>query len=150
MRSFLVLLVVLAAVAVPAAQAGKPIVSPAPAEDHVDTTCGFAIAVHVTVNGETAKEFSNGKVLITGPLAAQFSANGKSITLNVSGPTTVTPTADGSVTIIGHGVGIGPLFTPNGVTLAYSAGVASIDPAGGPATLVHGHILLDVCAALAP
>lgn len=149
MRRVFALLVVVAAVVVPTAQAGKPIITPVQAGDFVFTTCGFDIAVHVTVNDATVKTFSDGRVLVTGPVAAQFSANGKSVTLNVSGPTTITPAADGSVTIIGRGLGIGPVFTANGVTLAYSAGPVSIDPNGGPGTILHGHILLDVCAALA-
>jgi hypothetical protein len=72
-------------------------------------------------------------------------ANGKSVQLNVSGPTKISP----SGTIIGHGVGIGATALPGGgETLAYTAGVADVTTQ--PATLLHGHILLDVCAALSP
>jgi len=78
------------------------------------------------------------------------SANGKTVSFNVSGPEFITFNPDGSVTLIGRGVGFGPTQTANGVTLAYNAGVVSIDPATGIATIEHGTTLLDVCAALAP
>lgn len=43
--------------------------------------------------GETAKLFSDGSVIVTGPLGATFSANGKTVAVNIPGPT---------VTITGH------------------------------------------------
>jgi hypothetical protein len=154
MRKLIVLLLAFAAViGVPTALAEKPIFALAPAEDLVDsTTCGFDVAVHYTVSGETAKTFANGKVIVTGPLFAAFSANGKTISLNISGPATVVPGTDGSVAIIGRGVGAGPFLTPSGVTLAYAAGTVSLTDFAsgtGPIVLEHGKILLDICAALA-
>jgi hypothetical protein len=150
MKKLLILAVGLGAVlVVPVSQADQPVITPAPASDFVDTTCGFPVSIHFTVNGETAKTFSSGKTILSGPLVAQFSANGKSVTLNVAGPVTIIPT-DGSVIFIGRGVGAGPISTPTGVTLGYAAGTASIDTTTGIATLVHGHMLLDICAALAP
>jgi hypothetical protein len=88
-------------------------------------------------------------VIVTGPLAAQFSANGKSVTVNISGPVMITPNSDGSVTISGRGVGAGPMTTPNGLTLGYAAGPVTINPQNGIATLEHGTLRLDICAALA-
>jgi hypothetical protein len=147
----LALLALTACVAAPFAQAGKPSRTPAPASDFTDsTTCGFPVDIHYTVNGQSAIAFDNGRVIIAGPLAAEFSANSKSLTLNISGPATVTPTAD-SVIITGHGVGAGPIQLPDGsVTLAYAPGSVSIDPDTGVVTLLHGTIRLDICAALAP
>ena len=139
-----------AALATPLAQAEPPLIEPAPSQDLVDSsTCAFPVSVHYTVNGETAKTFSSGKVIVTGPLAAQFSANGKSLTVNISGPVTITPTPDGSVTIFGRGVGAGPIMTSNGVTLGYAAGPVTINPDSGIAVLEHGTLRLDICAALA-
>jgi hypothetical protein len=83
-------------------------------------------------------------------LSIQVSANGKTDSLNVSGPGFFTVNPDGSVTFVGRGVGFGPTQTANGVTLAYNAGVANVDPVTGVATIEHGTMLLDVCAALAP
>jgi hypothetical protein len=139
-----------AALAVPVAQAAPPIITPSPASDFVDTTsCAFPVSVHITLNNETAKIFTSGKVIVTGPLAAQYSANGKTLSLNISGPATITSAADGSTSIVGHGVGVGPVLTPNGVTLGYLAGTVSISTTG-PVVLLHGTLLLDLCAALAP
>ena len=131
-----------AAVAAPSALADPPIITPAPLMDFVDTTCGFPIAVHFTVNRETAKTFTNGTTIITGPLFAQLTANGKTVSLNISGPVRITPTG----AVLAHGVGLGPLSTANGVILAYAAG--AVDAANG--VLEHGTILLNLCDALAP
>ena len=140
---------VVALAAASVAQAAPPTITPAPASDFVDTTCGFPVSVTFVVNDQTAKTFTDGSTIVTGHLVASFSANGKSVTLNVSGPATITPT-DSSVTIVGHGVGAGPQSTPGGgVTLAYAPGVVTIDPNSGVVTLVHGAFLLDICAALA-
>ena len=100
----LVLAVAAALLSVPVAQATPPTIVPAPGVDFTDTTsCGFDVDVHLTANGQTAKIFSDGTIIVTGPLAATFSANGKSVALNVSGPATIT-----GESVIGHGVGAGP------------------------------------------
>ena len=145
------LAVLVTAFAVPSvAQAGGPIIVPSPAADLVDTaSCDFPVSVHFTANDQSAKVFSSGKVIVTGPLGAEFSANGKTVSLNISGPTTVTEAPDGSVTIIGRGTGAGPFQTSSGVTLAYAAGPVAVSPTGDPAVMLHGTILLDICAALA-
>jgi hypothetical protein len=135
-------------VGVPVAQSSPPTITPAPAGDFVDTTsCGFPVSVHFTVNGETAKTFSSGSTIITGPLRAEYSANGKSVSLNIAGPVFIQIADDGSVTVAGRGVGAGPVLTSSGVTLAYAAGPVSISPSG-VATLEHGTIRLDICQAL--
>jgi hypothetical protein len=139
-----------AALAAPAASADQPTITPAPETDFVDTSCGFPVAVHYVVNGDTAKTFTNGTTIITGPLFAEFSANGKSVTLNISGPGTVTVSGD-SIQITLHGVGAGELLTPSGPVLVYTAGpvsVVSLSPPEG--VLEHGKVLLNICAALAP
>jgi hypothetical protein len=140
----LVLAVAAALLSVPVAQASPPTIVPAPGVDFTDTTsCGFDVAIHYTTNGETAKIFSDGRIIVTGPLAASFSAGGKSVTLNIAGPATIT-----SESVIGHGVGAGPTLLPNGqTTLAYNAG--NVDISGPAAVIIHGHMLLDICVALA-
>jgi hypothetical protein len=150
MRKFVLLMLVVAAgVAVPSARADPPGRFPIVAFDGVDTTCGFPVAIHIVSQGETLTVF-NDRSIITGLLSIQVSANGKTDSLAVSGPGFFIFNPDGSVTIVGRGVGFGPTQTANGVTLAYNAGVVSVDPATGIATIEHGTILLDVCAALAP
>jgi hypothetical protein len=48
--------------------------------------------------------------------------------------------------VTGHGVGAGPTLLPNGqTTLAYNAG--TVDISGPAGVIVHGHMLLDICAA---
>jgi hypothetical protein len=149
-RLALLFAILAAAIAVPAAQANPPTRVPFPSSDFVDSTsCAFPVSIHVVTNGETAMIFSDGTVIVTGPLVWQFSANGKTITRNISGPVKITPLADGSVLVIGHGVGAGPLTNgPNGSMLALVAGMVNLNP-DGTATLLHGTVLLDICAALA-
>lgn len=147
---FLGLTMAAAAIAAPSIYADPPTITPSPTYDFTDTTCGFPVKVHYVVSDQTAKTFTNGTTIITGPVFAEFSANGKSITLNISGPGRVT-VSDGSVLIIAHGVGAGPLVTPNGLVLAYAAGVVSVSttpPLEG--VLDHGTVLLNICSALAP
>ena len=147
MRRFLLLMLVAAAVAaVPVAQAGKPVIMPAPALNFTDdTTCGFDVVVHYVANAETMKIFDSGKILITGPLSATYSANGKTTAvLNISGPVEIN-----GATALARGIGAGTIQMPDGtLMMVHAAGVVEFSSAG--ATLVHGHILLDICAALAP
>jgi hypothetical protein len=148
MRRFFVLAVLLAAAAVTsAATAARPSFQPPPPTPPLpftDTTCGFSVTVSFPIFGQTAKSFSDGTTIVTGPLAVEFSANGKSVTFHIAGPVFVA--ADG--TVIGRGVGAGPVSTPDGTILAFAAGPALI-PASGIAVLQHGTILLNVCEALA-
>jgi hypothetical protein len=155
-RNFCVLVLVLAVAAVvivgaPLARADQPAIAPAPASDYVDTTsCAFRVAVHFAVNDEVAKTFTSGTTVITGPLFATYSANGKSVTLNISGPGTAS-VSGGSVLIIGHGVAAGPLVTPDGLVLSYVAGVVSISTSPTlQGVLERGTVLLNICNALAP
>jgi len=130
-----------------AAHATPPVIVPAPIDDFTDATCGFPLQVNFTTNSETAKIFSDGTIVVSGPLKARYSANGKSVSLNIAGPTMISP----SGTVIGHGVGAGPILLPNGeLTFGYAAGGVDIDFTIGAAVLVHGHLLLDICDALAP
>jgi hypothetical protein len=148
-RSNAVVLALLATVlVVGAAQATPPEIVPTPFLDRTDTTtCDFPVEIHFTANGQTAKIFSDGRIIVTGPLAATYSANGYSVSLNIAGPGTISPS--GAVT--GFGVGVGPTVLPSGeLTLGYLAGQVEINIAAGTVELLHGHLLLDICAALAP
>jgi hypothetical protein len=145
MRRFWFLIAVgAAAMIVPTAQAGSPTFTPSPPASFTDTTsCGFPVYIQGSA-GQTEKDFSNGTTIVTGPLTATFSANGKTITVTIPGPL---------VAISGHGFygqGLygGPLQLPNGETLAIAAG--TVDVSGFPAVLVHGTVVLNLCTALAP
>lgn len=151
MRKLLVLAVLMtvgAAIAAPDVYADQPTITPAPSTDFVDTSCGFPVSVHFVVNNETAKTFTNGTTIITGPLFAELSGpTGKSITLNTSGPGTIT--ASGGITI--HGVAFGELLTSTGPVLVQTAGTVSVVSLSPPqGVLEHGKVLLNICAALAP
>jgi hypothetical protein len=146
----LLMLALTAAVATPVARADKPTFIPLQAADYVDTTCGFPVSVHFVLNGEVLRVKSNGDILITGPLSAEYSANGKTVSRNISGPAMITTNPDGSVTFRGQGVSGGVLQTASGLTLAVFAGPISVSPTTGFPTLVHGTILVNLCDALAP
>jgi hypothetical protein len=135
--------VVVALLGVPVALATPPTIVPVLGVDFTDTTsCGFDVAIHYTTNGETAKFFTDGTIIVTGPVAATFSANGKTVALNIAGPAMIR-----GESVTGYGVGAGPTLLPNGqTTLAYNAGRADIS--GPAAVILHGHMLLDICAAL--
>jgi hypothetical protein len=137
-----------AAIAAPGATAGQPTITPAPSTDFVDMSCGFPVSVHFVFSNETAKTFTNGTTIITGPQFAKLSGpTGKSITLNSSGPGTIT--ASGMITI--HGVSFGELLTSTGPVLVQAAGTVSVVSLSPPqGVLEHGTVLLNICAALAP
>jgi hypothetical protein len=139
-----------AVMAAPLAWADPPIITPTPNADYVDTTsCAYPVAIHFAVNDEVAKTFTDGTTIITGPLFATYSANGKSVTLNISGPGTATVSGD-SVLITGHGVAAGPMVTANSSFLAYVAGVVSITTSPTlNGVLQHGTVRLNICDALA-
>jgi hypothetical protein len=142
----LVLPVVAAAAAFLAssAAAGAPQFIPLPGTDFTDTTsCAFPVAITYTTNDARGIFFDNGDVIVNGAIKATFAANGKSVSLNISGPAIIR-----GDTVTGLGVGAGPTYLPDGsVTLGYNAG--SVDVSGPAAVIVHGHMLLDICAALA-
>lgn len=151
MRKFtLFLLVMTSAIAVPVAHADQPTFIPLTASDAVLNTCGYPVAQHIGLNGQTARVFSDGTVLITGPLSVQFSANGKTVSANISGPAKITTNPDGSFTIVSEGVSGGLLQTANGVIIAIFAGPVLVDPTTGLPSLVSGRVLVNVCDALAP
>ena len=102
MRRIWLLAVVAAALIAPAARADSPTFTPLPAFTFTDTSCGFDVLVQASA-GETEKDFSNGTVIVSGPLSATLSANGKTVTVNIPGP---------FIVISGHaatGLGLGLL-----------------------------------------
>jgi hypothetical protein len=144
LRKLVLTVVAAAACLAPTALADPPAIVPIPNTDFTDTTsCGFDVAIHYTMSNETLKIFSDGTVIASGPIKATFSANGKIVALNISGPAMIRGEA-----VTGLGVGAGPTLLPDGrVTLAYNAG--QVDISGPAAVIQHGHMLLDICAALA-
>jgi hypothetical protein len=124
--------------------------------------CGFKIRVSFPVNKEYSKilQATNGSMttLITGALTVSNTnlSTGKTITINISGPGKVTTFHDGSVILSSKGrsaYALSPAdaqrfgVPPLGVTTG--AQTASFAPDGSVTSFsLHGHVLVDVCAAL--
>ena len=124
--------------------------------------CGFRVHVTLPVHKEYAKilKAADGSMttLTTGALTATFTnlRTGKAITENLSGPGKVAVAPDGSATVTEKGHN-GLFFLPADAhrfglpTLTVTTGpvTESIAPDGAITSLSrHGHILVDICAAL--
>jgi hypothetical protein len=124
--------------------------------------CGFEVRVTFPVDREYSKvlKASDGSMttLGTGSLFASFTnlETGKTITENISGPAKVIIAPDGSFTVLDKGLN-GHVLTPADAarfglpTVSVTAGAltASFAPDGSITSLsLHGHVLVDVCAAL--
>jgi hypothetical protein len=158
MRRFLPLVVLAAAAALvlpTAAGADKPVKEPIEFEPFVlEGVCSFPAFVEADEK-EKARIFPDGVVSITGKFKARITNldSGRSVELNVSGPTTLTPQPDGTLVEIlrGH-AGIilfstdvgGPAFllTTGRVVIVYDeeGNVRSFEHHGGTTT--------DICALL--
>jgi hypothetical protein len=124
--------------------------------------CGFEVRVTFPVDREFVKilKASDGSMttLATGSLtmSATNLATGKTITENISGPSKVIASPDGSVTELEKGRN-GLALTPADAarfglpTVSVTAGARSVSlaPDGSITSLsLHGHVVVDVCAAL--
>ena len=67
--------------------------------------CGFPVEATILQNNQTVTIHQDGRQRITGALKVQLTntLNDKSITSNISGPTTFTPNGDGSFTAVFRG-----------------------------------------------
>jgi len=125
--------------------------------------CGFKIRVTIPVNKEYSKilKTSNGSMttLFSGSLKVTLTnlSTGKAITENVSGPGKGTTHPDGSLTIAAKGHNGPVVLAPADAkrfglpTVSVTAGALSESvTANGAITALslHGHVLVDVCAAL--
>ena len=135
--------------------AGQPFTVPA-------DFCGFQIGVTFPVDKEYAKvlKAADGSmtILVTGSLTLTNTnlSTGKTITANISGPGKITFLPDGSVITEETGRAVYALAP----TDARRFGVPPIGLTAGPLTTtvdadgnltsfsLHGHVLVDVCAAL--
>jgi hypothetical protein len=132
--------------ALPAVAAG-PSREPAPLPDLIqDMSCGFLVEATFPVNDEFAISFVDEdgnltRLVIAGRLVVTFTnpATGESITANISGPT-ILDFASGTGKTLGRAGG--PIAGLAGLTLF----AGNVDVNSGER---HGHLLLDVCAALA-
>jgi len=126
------------------------------------SSCGFAVGV-VPASREFIKVLKtpDGSTisLLTGSLTASLTnlATGKTITENVSGPGKITTFPDGTATVAAKGHNGPIVLTPAvaqrsglpAVSVTAGALTLSLDPSGNIASAtLHGHVLVDVCAAL--
>jgi hypothetical protein len=124
--------------------------------------CGFPVQVAPVANKEYTKVLtaSDGSTtfLTTGALKISYTnmATGKTITVNRSGPGKTTMFADGSELVAAKGPG-GLILTPPSaqqfglptVSVVTGALTLTVDPDGTITALsLHGHVLVNVCAAL--
>jgi hypothetical protein len=122
--------------------------------------CGFAVKV-TPVSKQFAKvlKTTDGSetVLITGRQTLSFTnlSTGKTITENASASSKFTANADGSVTVASRGrspLVLAPAdaqrFGLPRVSVVAGALTESVDSAGNLSLSFHGHVSVDVCAAL--
>jgi len=125
--------------------------------------CGFTIKGTQLVDKVYLKTLTttdgSTEVLITGSarIALTNPANGKTITQNVSGPGKIIFNADGSSLDMGKGIGPWALLPADqvrfglpGLFIWAGSVTATIAPDGITTTsiILHGHMVVDVCAAL--
>jgi hypothetical protein len=132
--------------------AGNPGRAPYSPGDDVFINCpqGFVGVLHTIIDKEYIKTFTaaDGTVrfAIEGRLGETFTGNGKTLTVNDSGPGTITKWADGSVTVVLQGR---TMIIPRALDgLWVFTGLVNIDPATG-AILSHHGGATDLCALLA-
>jgi hypothetical protein len=144
-----------AAMIVPAATADPPIRFPLPAPPEITGAycSGFDVTLHVAANKEVATIFSNGSAIITGTFKADITGNGKTISVNASGP--VFFTSDGSTQVLrgnslvfGEAGDLGP---GSPATLQLVSGVVTITyaPGGSVTSVTRTGETRDLCAILA-
>jgi hypothetical protein len=122
--------------------------------------CGFKVRVTFPVDKEYGKALTaaDGTTLITGSLTATYTnlSTGKAITEKLNGPGRVIRRPGSLTTAV---KGRSGLFLPPAdahrfglPTVAVTAGAQTMTlalPSGAPTSLtLHGHVLVDVCAAL--
>jgi hypothetical protein len=137
-------------------------VPPAPTFNLKAEFCGFKIQVTQVADKEFSKELktADGSMafLTTGVSESSFTnpANGKTITAKATGNFTFIVFPDGSITALEKGIGANALapadaarFGLPGVFVAARNLTVSLDVNGLITSLsLHGHVLVDVCAAL--
>jgi hypothetical protein len=121
--------------------------------------CGFAVGVTFSTNKEFSTTFANGKQIITGALVATLTneQNGRSTTINISGPGSLVPNGDGTTTFTLSGRSLIFLF-PNQVApgspglLIVTSGpvIIQLDGSGNVTSYkITSASVQDMCAALA-
>ena len=155
--ALLLTLLALAATA-PSALAAKPTHERTPVDDvFVDTSCGFPVEIHTTgfvLAIEWVDEDGSLRRFEAYPQLRSTYTNldsGKSIKVNISGPSHITESPDGSFTLVGTGNwswDVHPDTGAPGLFLTSGRFVFSIDAQGNESFRRVGRIT-DLCAKLA-
>jgi hypothetical protein len=149
-RLIIVITVLSALVAAPGASSDPPLreLLP-PLGEYTSTACGFPVVIETVHENFTLKVFPEGRPvleMVTGSAVLRLTSEDASLTLNVSGPTFVRQSADGSVTVSGAGPW---LFFDHPFTnlppLAYLTGTITF----GEDTVTASGRTVDLCALLA-
>jgi len=153
-RTSLALALVVAAVclaSMSALAAGNPGREPYPPGDDLSIACpqGFVAVLHTTIDKEYIKTLisADGTVryMVEGRLVETFAGNGKTLTVNNSGPATITVWPDGSVTAVFEGL---TMFIPGSLDgLWIYTGQVKIDLS--TREISHHGAVRDLCALLA-
>lgn len=131
--------------------AGNPnrqLIPPVP-DEYVHCPSGIVALVHNTVEKEYIKTFTQKdgtlRYEINGRLVVEVSGNGKTLTINASGPGTITVRPDGSTTIVLKGRTLSIPLAANAIWLY--TGLVVFDPVTD-AVVSHSGTVTDVCALL--
>ena len=152
-RAFALCAIMLTANSIGAAAAGNPGRQPLPTPpDIVVDVCNPSVGpvlAHLTVNREYIKTFAapDGTVTyaINGASFGTFTrlSNGTVVSVNASGPTTITMHLGGAVTYVSRGL----LVAINETGIWQYAGLSVVDPATG-LVLSHSGRVTDICQLL--
>jgi hypothetical protein len=144
--------------AAPTASATRPFRDFVPNADTVISgVCSFEVELHVIQNNEYALVFDDGHVIVTGLLTVRLtnlSDPTKSIVLNISGPGTFTPTADGGLVLSADGPWLfffmaDDLYSGSPAIFVFSRGHSTLSFDGsGTGTFTPARNSTDICAAL--
>jgi hypothetical protein len=144
-----------AALIVPAAAADPPFrISLGTPPDITGRYCpGFDVTLHASANNEVATIFSNGAAIITGTFKVDVSGNGKTVSVNASGPVSfssdgTTQVLRGNSLVFGAAGDLGPGSPP---TLELDSGIVVITygPDGSVTSVTRTGNTRDLCAILA-
>jgi len=131
--------------------AGNPGREPYPPGPDLSINCpqGYVAVLHTTIDKEYIKTLTSAdgtvRYMVEGRLVETFAGNGKTLTVNNSGPATVTVWPDGSVTVVTEGL---TMFIPRALDgLWIYTGQLKIDL--GTGVISHHGAVRDLCALLA-
>jgi hypothetical protein len=152
-RAFALFAIVLTATSIGASAAGNPNRQPSPTPpDIVVDVCIPSVGpvlAHITVNREYVKTFTEAdgtvRYAINGANFGTFTrlSTGAVVSVNASGPVTITMHPDGTVTVVSGGL----LVAINSTGIWQYAGKSVVDPATG-IVLSHNGRVTDICQLL--